>query len=88
MLLPTEQTVYIWVLNWFNYLDSKYFFWDILSPLEKQKAKKFLCSVDQDKSIIVRGLLRILVGHLMAYSPKEVNFQYGQWGNQSLCKQI
>lgn len=79
-----EHTIYLWEFNWFSYLNQKVFLWSLLSPFEQQKARCFLRVYDKERYIIIKGILRILTGHLLNISPKQLQFKYNLFGKPIL----
>jgi 4'-phosphopantetheinyl transferase len=84
MSIMDEHVLYIWVLDWSKYLAKKSVFWQLLSLAERQKAKQFLCRYDQDRFIITRGILRILLGYLLHDVPSHLVLKGNRFGKPEL----
>src|SRR5215203_1604983 len=59
-------------------------FLKLLSPDEKNRAKKFRFAKDSQNFIIARGILRLLIGKYLEINPAEISFQYSESGKPSI----
>jgi 4'-phosphopantetheinyl transferase len=56
----------------------------LLSAEERQRAERFHFSVDRDRYIVRRGILRILLSRYLNTQPAEIEFRYGRWGKPEM----
>lgn len=54
-----------------------------LSVDEQEKASRFKFKVDKERFIISRGILRILSGRFLQIDPKQIEFNYSEYGKPS-----
>ncbi len=52
----------------------------LLSPDERTRAERFYFEADRARFILVRGMLRRLLGRYMQIDPAQVEFSYGEFG--------
>ena len=83
-----KHIIYVWELNWSNYLNQKVFLWGLLSPLEREKARQFLCYSDQDQYIVIKGILRLLISRLVDIAPNELIFKHNFFGKPILIDRL
>jgi 4'-phosphopantetheinyl transferase len=58
--------------------------YEILSPDERQKARRYHFPVDRERYIIGRALARIVLGYLLDMTPVRVRFRYNNFGKPYL----
>jgi 4'-phosphopantetheinyl transferase len=58
----------------------------LLSTDERKRAERFYFEADRQRSIVVRGLLRILIGRYLDIEPEAVGFTYSEFGKPALDK--
>jgi 4'-phosphopantetheinyl transferase len=56
----------------------------LLAPDECQRAEKYFRSIDRDRFIIARGVLRKILSAYLHIAPREVRFIYNEYGKPSL----
>jgi 4'-phosphopantetheinyl transferase len=56
----------------------------LLAPDECQRAEKYFRSIDRDRFIIARGILRKILSAYLHIAPREVRFIYNEYGKPSL----
>jgi 4'-phosphopantetheinyl transferase len=56
----------------------------LLAPDERQRAEKYFRSIDRDRFIIARGVLRKILSAYLHIAPREVRFIYNEYGKPSL----
>jgi 4'-phosphopantetheinyl transferase len=56
----------------------------LLSPDERQRAEKYFRSIDRDRFIIARGVLRKVLSTYLHIAPCELRFIYNEYGKPSL----
>jgi 4'-phosphopantetheinyl transferase len=56
----------------------------ILSEDERKRAKRFHFEKDQNRFIITRGLLRVILGRYLEIEPDQIGFSYGPYGKPAL----
>ena len=82
--LPPEQ-VHVWRVRLDLARDSLHFLRATLSPDELVKAGKFHFDKDREQFIVARGLLRILLGRILAVKPLDLQFSYNTFGKPLLA---
>ncbi len=60
----------------------------VLSLQEAQRAAKFHFQHDQTSFILRHGILRILLGHYLSMSPREIAFSYGPFGKPEIEERV
>jgi 4'-phosphopantetheinyl transferase len=60
-------------------------FLKLLSPDEKNRAKKFRFAKDSQNFIVARGILRSLISKYLEINPAEVSFRYSDFGKPSIA---
>jgi 4'-phosphopantetheinyl transferase len=60
-------------------------FLKLLSPDEKNRARKFRFNKDSQHFIAARGILRRLIGKYLEINPAEISFQYSEFGKPSMA---
>jgi 4'-phosphopantetheinyl transferase len=58
---------------------------DILSPEERQKARRFHFQVDRERHVVGRALVRIAIGRLLDRRPDNLHFRYNNFGKPYLA---
>jgi 4'-phosphopantetheinyl transferase len=56
----------------------------LLAADEQVKAGRFRFAKDRNQFIIGRGVLRVLLGHYLAWAPAQIRFRYSSYGKPSL----
>jgi 4'-phosphopantetheinyl transferase len=59
--------------------------WYLLSSDERERADRFHFEVDRRRCIIGRGLLRLLLGHILSTPAKELQFEYNEFGKPRIA---
>ena len=57
----------------------------LLCPTEQEKVARFIFEHDRRRSIVSRGILRILLGRYSAVPASQLQFEYTAQGKPSLC---
>ncbi|RZK13103.1 MAG: 4'-phosphopantetheinyl transferase superfamily protein [Flavobacterium sp.] len=57
----------------------------LLSPDEKDRARKFCFVKDSRNFIVARGILRSLIGNYLEINPSDISFQYSKFGKPSIA---
>ena len=60
----------------------------LLSPDERERAHRFHFEVDRQRSILARGLLRLLLGHCLCRSADQLQFEYNKFGKPNLANSL
>ncbi len=81
-------TVTIAKLPWEHYKSYLPQLWLFLSSKEQQRAHQWIAAKDREKFIIIRGILRALLGKFTKCNPKELVFNYNAWGKPLLIYPI
>ncbi len=80
----SENIIHVWHSNvssakgWLDTLEQ------YLVPDEVARSKKFQFQHDQERFIISRGILRVLIGGYLEMDPKQIEFIYGPHGKPEL----
>jgi 4'-phosphopantetheinyl transferase len=57
---------------------------DLLAPDERRRAEKYYRSVDRDRFIVARGVLRKIISIYLPVSPEALQFTYNEYGKPSI----
>lgn len=57
---------------------------ELLTQEERERADRFHFEADRQRSVLGRGLLRVLLGHFLDAAPAELVFSYGEQGKPRL----
>jgi 4'-phosphopantetheinyl transferase len=76
--------VFIVQLEWKNYMPHLSKLRSLLSLDEQQRASTWIDTQNQDKFVIIRGMLRILLSNFLEHKPAEIIFSYNTWGKPIL----
>lgn len=82
-LLTTE--VHVWVANLRVIEADLDIFFQTLSPVECQRAKRFRFEHDRNDFVVARGILRSLLSTYLECDPAEVQFTYSDRGKPELA---
>jgi len=81
--LPAHE-VHVWRAS-LNLPESSYFkMWQSLSPDERGRANRFHFDVDRKRSVLGRGLLRLLLGHILRRPAGHLQFECNEFGKPRL----
>ncbi|PES61469.1 hypothetical protein CN507_29185 [Bacillus cereus] len=75
-----NNNIHIWLVNLDNYREELKRFKGILTVEELSKARTFYSLCDQERYIVVRALIRIVLSLYLNLKPKEIVFVYNQYG--------
>jgi 4'-phosphopantetheinyl transferase len=72
--------VHVWRLDlaWLRQKTSD--FEATLSPIERDRAVRYRVAADRERFIVVRAILRKLLGRYLGLTPAAIAFDYGAWG--------
>ena len=59
---------------------------DVLSPDERERARRYQFDKDRRRFTITRSVLRFLLGNYLKTTPERVAFNYGEYGKPSLAE--
>jgi 4'-phosphopantetheinyl transferase len=59
---------------------------ETISPDERLRAMRFRFPHDQRRFIVARAILRTILGRYLEIDPRQVSFQYGQYGKPALAQ--
>ena len=62
--------------------------YEILSPQEREKADRQVAPALQDRFIVARGLLRVLVGRYLGEAPETIRFAKNRYGKPGLAEEF
>lgn len=83
-LTLTPHQVHVWSIDKDKHINKLPFYWSVLNETEKEKASKYRFENDHNCAVISRGILRILLGTYLKTSPKNINFQFGDYGKPTI----
>lgn len=79
--------VHVWRVSLAVNASQRQKLWQILSPEEQERAKKFHRDSDQAAFVGARGWLRSLLGQYLQTDPQRLAFRYGPQGKPALISQ-
>lgn len=80
-----NNEIFVWNINWIDYLNQKDIFYPLLSCQEKARVKRYRFERHQNQFIITRAILRILIGELLQQDPNNLIFEYTDLGQPRLA---
>jgi 4'-phosphopantetheinyl transferase len=84
-LILSEEEVHIWRADLEVDECFQSSFLKLLSPDEKNRARKFRFAKDSSNFIAARGILRSLIGRYLQINPVEISFQYSKFGKPGIA---
>lgn len=87
-LILSPNQVHIWLLNLEENLFQLNKLKSILSPDEQIKANKFRFPIHQNRFIIARANLRLILSKYLVVKPQAIEFSYSEKGKPSLAKHL
>lgn len=75
-----KNAVHVWYASFSNNTNNLGYYLELLSADEIKKASKFKFDINQQQSIISRGVLRLLSGKYLNMKPNAIDFKYGKYG--------
>jgi 4'-phosphopantetheinyl transferase len=81
---PSVGLVQVWVVFLPDVRTRLDWLQALLSPDEKQRAARFVFERDQQRFVLARGILRVLLGGYLNREPSRIAFQYGAHGKPAL----
>lgn len=82
----TSNIVDIWLINCQDYFDYLEGLITILSSEEKERANRFKFKIHQQRFIINRANLRIILSKYLAIAPEKIEFEYSEKGKPNISK--
>lgn len=76
--------MHIWRIELSDFLNEKQVLLGLLSPGERQRAKKYHFEKDRDRYVIGRGILRRILGSYLDKSAEKLRFTYNRNGKPFL----
>ena len=83
-LILSDEEVHIWRADLEVDECFQSSFLKLLSPDEKNRARKFRFAKDSRNFIAARGILRLLIGKYLEINPAEISFQYSKFGKPGI----
>ena len=83
-LQTLHNLIYIWIVNIPDFIHRLDGYRSLLSPMELEKAKRFLFCEHQNRFIITKSIQRILVGQYLNLDPHSIEFEFGTYGKPSI----
>lgn len=74
----------IWFVDKKKHLNKLSEYWTVLCDDERKKASQFRFVKDFNCSVIARGVLRTLLGKYLNTNPKNIEFEFGEFGKPQL----
>jgi len=84
--VPDENEVHIWFAAISDFVSETRRLDDLLTPEELQKADRFVRREDRNRSIVARGVLRLVLASYLKLSPHEVRFERNAHGKPALVR--
>ncbi len=85
---PQPDEVHIWSASLITTQDRLETLSGTLSKDERKRANSFVRFQDRNRYIIVRGILRELLGNYLSITPEQVFFSYGAYGKPYLTDSL
>ncbi|GCF09469.1 4'-phosphopantetheinyl transferase family protein [Dictyobacter arantiisoli] len=82
----TRQEIHVWGTYFDAWLSDISRLTSVLSDDERERASRFHFEKDRQRSIIARGLLRILLGKYCSCPPRDIIFTYNDYGKPALSE--
>jgi 4'-phosphopantetheinyl transferase len=90
MYTLANDAVHIWqvFLKPFAESPQRAELFELLTEEERARASRYVYTVDQDRFIIARGVLRALLGRYLGIDPRTIVFEYGEHGKPSVMSSL
>ncbi len=90
MYTLANDAVHIWqvFLKPFTEAPQRAQLFELLTEEERGRASRYVYTVDQDRFIIARGVLRALLGRYLGIDPRTIVFEYGEHGKPSVMSSL
>lgn len=85
LALPSPNVVQVWAIFLPDVRSDLESLRGILSPEERERAARFVFERDQQRFILGRGTLRVLLSRYLSRDPSRIEFQYGPRGKPALA---
>ncbi len=83
LVLP-EGEVHVWYASTAGAAQHQDDYAALLSDDERRRAERFYFEADRARFIVVRGMLRRLLGRYLGLDPAQVEFSYGEYGKPEI----
>ncbi len=83
-LVLKENELHIWRTKVHDNIDNLNNYWYLLTQDEQIRAQEFYFVIDKNRYIIARAVLRKLIAGYIGISPKNILFEYTEYGKPSL----
>jgi 4'-phosphopantetheinyl transferase len=80
-----KKDVHVWKVQLDYELPRIPTIWPLLSGEEQARANRFHFSIDRDRFVACRGLLRVLIGNYLTRPPAAIRFTTNQYGKPFLA---
>jgi 4'-phosphopantetheinyl transferase len=80
-----RDEIHIWHQNLARALTEVEALGRLLSPDEMERAQRFRFEANRNEYMVCRGTLRALLGHYVSIPPKELCFEYSEYGRPTLA---
>jgi|SRR5580700_2193488 4'-phosphopantetheinyl transferase len=80
-----REEIHIWHQNLARGLAEVEALGSLLSPDEMERAQRFRFEANRNEFMVCRGTLRTLLGHYVSVPPKELCFEYSEYGRPRLA---
>jgi 4'-phosphopantetheinyl transferase len=84
---PPVGLVQVWVVSLATVRTQLDWLRTVLSWDEEQRAARFVFERDQQRFVLARGILRVLLGGYLNREPGRIAFQYGAHGKPALARE-
>jgi 4'-phosphopantetheinyl transferase len=79
-----DNEMYVWNIDWRNYIEKKPIFYSLLTLEEKSRAEHYKLDITQNQFIMTRAILRLLISDLINQNPEIIQFEYTDLGKPKL----
>lgn len=80
----SERATHVWRVDTNLHMIDAARHWEVLSPDERTRARRFHRTEHQTRYAVARGILRELTGRYLHREPESLNFVYGAQGKPAL----
>lgn len=86
MTIESDRNIYVWTLPTTASSQMPAGFEQLLAPDEARRAAQIRSLPQRQSFVATRCALRVLLGRVLALSPREVQFHYGRYGKPSVSQ--
>lgn len=83
-----QEDIHIWSIGIHDFLPELPDFYRLLSPDERERHQKICGQANKNRFVIVRGILRKILGRYLHRPPEEIRLCYGECGKPALGEKM